>query len=439
MNCTEDGCLTAAVMFGVPGIRVLDARDDRRMLHLVVETTAALTACASCGVVATAHGRRSHRLRDAPFGHRQVLVVWRRRIWRCAEPACPVRSWTEVHELAEPRAALTRRAIVWAADALAADDTTVSALARRIGAGWHTLWRPVAREAALRAADPDRLSGVAVLGVDEHVWRPGRRGGRDATCMVDLTRGADGLLRARLLDLVPGRSGTVYRSWLEEQTDAFRTGVTRAALDPFRGYANALRDALPDAAPVLDPFHVVKLGSQMLDEVRRRVQQDTLGHRGHKSDPLYRIRNLLRHGAEHLSDRQVARLDAALAAGDPDWQVSIAWQCYQQLRSIYHAASASDGAAVAARILAAFPSCPIPEVARLGRTLRAWRSQLMAYFVTERISNGGTEAINLIIEKTRRLAHGFRNFGNYRLRLLLVADGRRPYPRRAPQPRRNHA
>jgi len=148
-------------------------------------------------------------------------------------------------------------------------------------------------------------------------------GGRDATCMVDLTRGADGLLRARLLDLVPGRSGTVYRTWLEEQTDAFRAGVRRAALDPFRGYANALRDALPDATPVLDPFHVVKLGSQMLDEVRRRVQQDTLGHRGHKSDPLYRIRNLLRHGAEHLTGRQVARLDAALAAGDPDWQVTI--------------------------------------------------------------------------------------------------------------------
>jgi hypothetical protein len=225
---------------------------------------------------------------------------------------------------------------------------------------------------------------------DEHVWRPGRRGGRDATCLVDLTRAEDGLLRARLLDLIPGRSGTVYRSWLEEQTDAFRTGVTRAALDPFRGYANALRDALPDAAPVLDPFHVVKLGSQMLDEVRRRVQQDTLGHRGHKFDPLYRIRNLLRHGAENPTPRQVGRLDAALTAGDPDWQVSIAWQCYQQLRSIYHAASANDGAAIAAKILAAFPSCPIPEVARLGRTLRAWRTQRMAYFVTERISNGGT-------------------------------------------------
>ena len=374
MNCTENGCLIAAVMFGVAGIRVLDARDDGRLLTLTVETVDALTACRSCGVVARAHGRREHRLRDAPFGHRQVLVRWRKRVWRCEEHACSAGSWTEVHALAEPRAVLTNRAILWATDALAADDTTVSALARRIGVGWHTLWRPVAREAARRAADPDRLSGVAVLGVDEHVWRPGRWGGRDATCMVDLTRAEDGLLRARLLDLRPGRSGTVYRSRLEEQTEAFRAGVTRAALDPFRGYANALRDALPDAAPVLDPFHVVKLGSQMLDEVRRRVQQDTLGHRGHKFDPLYRIRNLLRHGAEHLSARQVARLDAALAAGDPDWQVSIAWQCYQQLRSIYHARTPAAGADLAAKVIASLPTCPIPEVARLGRTLRAWRT-----------------------------------------------------------------
>ena len=72
-------------------------------------------------------------------------------------------------------------------------------------------------------------------------------------------------------------------------------------------------------------------------------------------------------------------------------------------------------------------TCPIPEVARLGRTLRQWRTQLLAYFTTGGVSNGGTEAVNLVIEKTRRLAHGFRNFTNYRLRILLAADGTRPY------------
>jgi hypothetical protein len=87
-------------------------------------------------------------------------------------------------------------------------------------------------------------------------------------------------------------------------------------LDPFRGYANTIRDELPDAVAVLDAFHVVKLGSTALDEVRRRVQQETLGPRGLKDDPLYRIRRTLMTGLEHLTDKQRARLDRHLPTGD---------------------------------------------------------------------------------------------------------------------------
>jgi hypothetical protein len=49
------------------------------------------------------------------------------------------------------------------------------------------------------------------------------------------------------------------------------------------------------------------------------------------------------------------------------------------------------------------------------------------YFDTSGVSNGGTEAIDLIIEKVRRLGHGFKDFDHYRLRIMLAADGRRPY------------
>jgi len=38
-----------------------------------------------------------------------------------------------------------------------------------------------------------------------------------------------------------------------------------------------------------------------VDEVRRRVQQDTLGHRGRRDDPLYEVRRLLRRGVETLA------------------------------------------------------------------------------------------------------------------------------------------
>jgi transposase len=133
------------------------------------------------------------------------------------------------------------------------------------------------------------LKGVKSLGVDEHIWRPSRIGvDRAVTIMVDLSRDQAGCLHARLLDAVVGRSGSVYKAWLKAQPESFIDGVEQAALDPFRGYANAIRDGLPDAVSVLDAFHVVGLGTQVVDEVRRRVQQDTLGRRGHKHDPSTR-------------------------------------------------------------------------------------------------------------------------------------------------------
>jgi transposase len=61
--------------------------------------------------------------------------------------------------------------------------------------------------------------------------------------------------------------------------------------------------------------------------------------------------------------------------------VNVTWQCYQQLRSIYHATPAK-GREVAIKVLDSFPSCPIPEVARLGRTLRGMAAPVLAYFDT---------------------------------------------------------
>jgi transposase len=421
-------CARADAIFDVPGMHVLDVNeDDRGRLVLTVESDQVQTGCPSCGVVAVSHGRRPRTLHDAPCLGRVTVLRWLKRLWRCREPDCPTGVFSETHQIAPPRAVLTVRAVRWATDALAHDDTTVSALARQLGVDWHTAWNAIELEAKARTSDPQRLAGVKTLGVDEHIWRPSRIGvDRAVTIMVDLSRDQAGCLHARLLDAVVGRSGSVYKGWLKAQPVGFIDGVEQAALDPFRGYANAIRDGLPDAVAVLDAFHVVRLGTQVVDEVRRRVQQDTLGHRGRKHDPLYQVRGLLRHGVEHLTERQQAKITTCLDAGDPTDEVNITWQCYQQLRSIYHATPAK-GRQIAIKVLDSFHSCPIPEVARLGRTLRAWKAQILAYFDTNGVSNGGTEAINLIIEKVRRLAHGFKDFHHYRLRILLAADGSRPY------------
>ncbi len=410
---------TSAVLLGLADFVVVSAGVVGGEVELLVETTATATGCPRCGVLARPHGRRPVLVRDLPMCGRPTLLVWSKRVWRCMEPLCVQRTWSEHHPQIRPRAALTVRAQLWAMRRVGQHGETVVSVARQLAVGWHTVMRAVREFGEPLVDDPARLDDVHGLGVDEHVWQHAGRQRRTgfATGITDLTPGRP----PRLLDVVPGRTGKVYADWLRERDDQWRAAVTFAALDPFRGSGTALATALPDAVRVLDAFHCVKLANQVVDEVRRRVQQDTLGHRGRKHDPLYQVRRLLRRGAEHLTDVQRRRLATALAIGDPDGEVAMAWQCAQTLRSVYHAPNPAEGRRRAGKVLDSFPSCPIPELARLGRTLRSWRAEFLAYFDTGGASNGPTEAINLQIEKIRRTAHGFRNFRNYRLRLLLYS------------------
>ncbi|MDQ4490833.1 ISL3 family transposase [Sinomonas sp. ASV486] len=425
-------CARADALFHFPGLHVLGVCADDSgggfSLTVTVETDADVGGCPGCGCVAVGHGRRVHTVADTPCFGTPVRIRWLKRIWRCPEPACPKKTFSEAHPFAAPRAKLSVRAVSWATDALERDDTSVSALARHLGVDWGTVWDPVAAETRRRLADPGRLAGIDALGVDEHLWsHTDPPGSGMVTGIVDHTRGPDGKPRARLLDLVPGRSGPVYRDWLKDRGDAFRKGVEVAALDPFQGYKNAIDDQLEDAVAVLDAFHVVKLGTAAVDEVRRCVQQATLGHRRHKGDPLYGIQRTLRCGAERLTEKQNGRLATAFDAHSGHFEVELAWACAQQLRSVYTATDPAAGRWTAEHVIAAFPSCPIPEIARLGKTLRRWRAAFLAYFDTKGSSNGPTEAVNGVIETTRRIARGFRNFENYRLRCLLSAGGHRPW------------
>lgn len=426
-------CQRCDVLVGLDGLRVIDAaRDQADGLCVWVESPPGPMGCPSCGVLAVGHGRVEVRLLDIPSAGRPVTIQWRKRRWRCPDPDCPRISFLEqADHIAAPRGLLTRRACRWAIAQIRDQHASVAGIARALATTWNTIWSAIAPLLARAAADETRYAGVTTLGVDEHVWhhvstRPvgaGGRGPKVLTGMVDLTRDQHGRVHARLLDLVPGRSGQAYKNWLTERGDTFRATVEVATLDPFRGYKNAIEDQLHDARAVLDAFHVVKLATAMVDQVRRRVQQEIHGHRGRKHDPLYRIRNILRAGEEHLTDRQRARLHAAFTADERHVPVEIAYRCAQQVRSVYHQDSPAAGRAIAMRVLDAFVSCPIPEVARLGRTLTQWRVEFLGYFDTAGANNGGTEAVNGLIELHRRIARGFRNPHNYRLRMLLIAGG----------------
>jgi transposase len=108
-----------------------------------------------------------------------------------------------------------------------------------------------------------------------------------------------------------------------------------------------------------------------------------------------------------------------LAAGDRGGEVAAAWQGKELLRTVYAAADLASARVALDRFYRWCDGVHILELSRLARTVRAWQTEILAWHRTAGCSNGPTEAINLLIKKVKRVGHGFRNFANYRLRLLL--------------------
>jgi transposase len=247
------------------------------------------------------------------------------------------------------------------------------------------------------------LNGVKVIGVDEHVWRHTRRGDKYVTVIIDLTPVRAGTGPARLLDMIPGRSKAAFKAWLTQRPQAWREAVEVVAMDGFTGFKTAAAEEIPAAVAVMDPFHVVRLAGDALNDCRRRVQQTTRGRRGRKNDPLYRARRTLHTGADLLTDKQAARLTALFAI---DEHVELMVKLIESLS-------------------AGVPR-PLVEIAKLGRTLSKRAADVLAYFDRPGTSNGPTEAINGRLEHLRGSALGFRNLTNYIARSLLETGGFRP-------------
>jgi transposase len=168
-----------------------------------------------------------------------------------------------------------------------------------------------------------------------------------------------------------------------------------ATLDLSASYRTVFDTMLPDAVQVADPFHLVRAAKTAFDDCRRRVQNDTVGHRGRKPDPLYRARRLLTMAAERLPDERRERLVGLLAAGDPKGQVKLTWHAKEVVRQIYDHHDPVLAEAWVDEIIRDFTDAEMPlEVRRLGRTIRRWRNQIVAWHRSH-ASNGPTEAVIL--------------------------------------------
>ena len=192
-------------------------------------------------------------------------------------------------------------------------------------------------------------------------------------------------------------------------------------MDGFTGFKSAAGEELPQARAVMDPFHVVSLAGDKLDECRRRIQRAITGRRGRAGDRLYRARRTLLTGADLLTDAQAERLEN-LFADERHAAVQASWGVYQRLIQAYRAEEAGLGKYLMRRLIDSLRQAVpdgLEEIQTLARTLTERASDILAYFDRPRTSNGPTEAINGRLEHLRGIALGFRNLTHYTIRSLI--------------------
>ena len=162
-------------------------------------------------------------------------------------------------------------------------------------------------------------------------------------------------------------------------------------MDGFTGFKSAAVKELPGARAVMDPFHVVRLAGDALDECRRRIQQELHYRRRHATDPLYKARRMLHTRSCLLTPRQQHRI-LDLFASDCHVALEVTWRVYQNIIDAYSDPNKIRGKALMQAEIDHLSNAGVPssltEIITLGRILKRRSRDIPAYFDHPHTSNG---------------------------------------------------
>jgi transposase len=396
-----------------------------RVEHLVTADETA-SACPSCGVLSVSvKALVCTRPRDIPYGTAGLRLIWHKRRWRCKERLCRRATFTESLPAVRARSRLTTRLRSELGYAVAEQGRVVLESAAHYGVDWSIAHD--AFVAHVKAPLTAPLPMVKVLGIDETrrgkpIWAldPDTKRwvlahDRWHTGFVDAA-GTGGLLAQ-----VEGRSSAVVIAWLNAQPQAWRDAITHVSIDFSASYAKAVREALPNAVLVVDHFHGVQLGNDMLTQVRQRVIRETQGRRGRKTDPAWANRRRLLTAHERLRPESFARMwNSLIDTGDAGVQILEVYAVKEELRALLSLSGTNPERHIIRARLDSFyqqaAATDAPEAHRLAATIEAWWPAVEAAIKTG-YSNSRSEGYNRLAKHQGRNAFGFRNPVNQRRRI----------------------
>ncbi len=289
-----------------------------------------------------------------------------------------------------------------------------SAICELMRLSWLTVGRIIERVVADEQAQRgDRLDGLHRIGIDELSYRKGQRYITGVVCHET----------GRLVWAADGRDKKTVARFFEQLGGERKAKLELVSSDMGEWITRVVAEQCPQATLCLDPFHVVALASDALDEVRREVWNearragDASGARWLKG-----ARWALWKRPERLSERQQAKL-ASIAAVNR--RLYRAYLLKEQLRLVFHEPDTAAAIALLDAWLAWARRCRIASFVKLAKTISAQRAGIVAT-LTHRLSNARTEAVNTTLRLICRRAYGFHSADALIALAMLTVGGLRP-------------
>jgi transposase len=367
------GASVTGVSFGSEGV-VVTVRLRRRR-----------PVCSGCGQLGgNLHDRRLKRWRHLNLGAcRCVIECELRRVW-CRD--CGARP--EAVPWARAGSGYTRdfEDLV----AFLAQQMAKAPIARLLRIAWDTVGRIVARVVADQL-DETRLDGLVAIGCDEISYRKGQR---YLTCVADHATG-------RIIWARPGRNAATLQAFFDRLGER-RSSIRAVSIDMSAGYEKAIRERVPDAEICFDPFHVVKLANEAVNEVRRREWNAHAKSTTPTGKWIKGVRWALVKAPERHSASQAAKLAEVQHANRGLYR---AFLLKEELRALYHLDDAASAPDHLKAWLAWASRSKLRPFVKLARTIRRYRDGILAA-IRLGLSNARLEGLN---SKVRLISH--RSFG----------------------------
>jgi transposase len=273
-------------------------------------------------------------------------------------------------------------------------NTSKKAVAELMRVTWRTVGSICRRVADEQVADRDLFADLKRIGIDDFSYRKGHR---YLTVIVDHDTG-------RLVWAAPGRDRKTVEKFLDLLGKERCEQIELVSCDMAESIALAVAERCPNAIRCVDPFHVIQLATDALDEIRREVWNEAR-RAGHKeaAKELKGARFALWKNPGKLTDRQQIKLAQIQQTNKPLYR---AYLISQQLREIYRV-TYQEAVELLNAWLAWARRCRLAPFVKLAKTITEQRPGIEAA-IEHRLSNARIEQVNTQLRLIARRAYGFR-------------------------------